>query len=116
MINSMNAAHGLLIEALVRSREVLMEQHKNCGGEDTIYSEPLQIIDTAFRSFVNTRLGCFVDALNPCWDHRPTDVVGKHWAGGPACAYCHASALIAEQEDAHDWDSQMLRAEKRMGC
>lgn len=40
---------------------------------------------------------CGANPLNPCWDARPTDVVGQHWGGPgiPACAYCTARAAIA---------------------
>ena len=35
---------------------------------------------------------CTVDPLNPCWDDRSTDIAGKHWSGGEACAACTAAA------------------------
>lgn len=96
---------ALMVEAVIRSHEVLNEQHKNCGGgEDTIYAEPLSIAYAALNAFVNTGKACFVDVLNPCWDNRPTDRVGKHWAGDiPACPYCHARGVLftidSETED-----------------
>ena len=37
---------------------------------------------------------CLTDPLNPCYDDRDTDVIGRHWSGGPACAVCHARAAI----------------------
>lgn len=40
-------------------------------------------------------LHCMADVLNPCWDNRPTDVLGKHWGGGLACAACNARGLLA---------------------
>jgi hypothetical protein len=40
-------------------------------------------------------LRCTTDASNPCWNGRPTDVPGKHWAGGSACAPCAARAALA---------------------
>lgn len=42
--------------------------------------------------------GCQFDALNPCWNNRPTDVPGKHWGVGDACPVCTARALIAKIE------------------
>lgn len=39
---------------------------------------------------------CHFDALNPCWNNRPTDVLGKHWGGGSACPVCTARAAIAK--------------------
>ena len=41
---------------------------------------------------------CTVDYLNPCWNGRKTDVIGKHWGGGEACACCHSRALLARVE------------------
>jgi hypothetical protein len=38
---------------------------------------------------------CHADPLNPCWDNRPTDVVGKHWGGGSACANCVVRAAVS---------------------
>jgi hypothetical protein len=38
---------------------------------------------------------CRCDALNPCWDGRPTDVAGQHWGGGDACPECTLRAAIA---------------------
>ncbi len=38
---------------------------------------------------------CQADPLNPCWDARPTDVVGQHWGGGVACANCTKRAEAA---------------------
>lgn len=35
---------------------------------------------------------CKFDVLNPCFDNRPTDVSGKHWAGGAACQACTEEA------------------------
>lgn len=91
---------GIIVEALACSREVLLVQHHNCGGDaDTIYAKPLQIIEIALRSVVNVERGCAVDVLNPCYNFRESDVVGRHWAGDiPACAYCHALAIITEGE------------------
>jgi hypothetical protein len=44
-----------LTEALELAREVLAEQHANCGGgESTIYHEPLQKIDAALASLKKT--------------------------------------------------------------
>lgn len=48
------------------------------------------------RSF-KVRGICQYDVLNPCWDNRPTDVPGKHWADEPgfevlACPACTAEA------------------------
>lgn len=37
---------------------------------------------------------CSADPLNPCWDGRPGDVVGKHWGGGDACPNCTARAKV----------------------
>jgi hypothetical protein len=39
---------------------------------------------------------CLNDTLNPCWNDRPTDVIGSHWGVGSACAVCTARAIIAE--------------------
>lgn len=36
---------------------------------------------------------CKCDILNPCWDNRPDDVPGKHWAGGRACEPCTVEAF-----------------------
>jgi hypothetical protein len=41
-------------------------------------------------------LTCSADALNPCWNGRPGDVIGKHWGGGDACAACGMRAAIAK--------------------
>jgi hypothetical protein len=38
---------------------------------------------------------CQADPLNPCWDNRPTDVVGQHWGGGDACANCTMRAKVS---------------------
>jgi hypothetical protein len=38
---------------------------------------------------------CGVDPLNPCFDNRPTDVMGRHWGGESACAICTALAYLA---------------------
>jgi len=41
-------------------------------------------------------LTCSADPRNPCWDGRPTDVVGQHWSGlGKACNKCNARAALA---------------------
>lgn len=42
------------------------------------------------------KLYCQCDVLNPCWDNRPNDVPGKHWAGGDACSHCNLRAAIAK--------------------
>lgn len=54
----------------------------------------------ACKSLIEGRAGCLFDVLNPCWDGRPTDLIGKHWGmeSVPACAYCHARASIAKAE------------------
>jgi hypothetical protein len=39
---------------------------------------------------------CRNDHNNPCWAERPTDVPGKHWGVGDACAVCVAKAAIAK--------------------
>ena len=39
-------------------------------------------------------LGCLCDLLNPCWNNRPDDIPGKHWAGGRACAPCSVRAAL----------------------
>ena len=39
---------------------------------------------------------CRFDVLNPCWDNRPTDVVGRHWGGGDACPVCNALGVLAK--------------------
>lgn len=39
---------------------------------------------------------CRCDVLNPCWDNRPTDIVGQHWGGGAACSHCTLRALVAK--------------------
>ena len=39
---------------------------------------------------------CAFDVLNPCFDGRNTDVVGKHWGVGAACPACHRRALLAK--------------------
>lgn len=41
-------------------------------------------------------LTCTNDRLNPCWDGRPTDVPGKHWGGGVACAACTTRAVMTK--------------------
>lgn len=38
---------------------------------------------------------CKFDVLNPCFDHRPHDVPGKHADGTDACAYCTARAFLS---------------------
>lgn len=43
------------------------------------------------RSFL-VRGICKYDALNPCWDNRPSDVPGEHWGGGSACEPCTKAA------------------------
>lgn len=50
---------------------------------DRFYQAPVQYL----------RGICTVDVLNPCWDARPTDVVGKHWGGGHACVACTKTAI-----------------------
>lgn len=40
-------------------------------------------------------LSCQSDPLNPCWNGRPTDVAGRHWGGGRACAACDVRAALA---------------------
>ena len=42
---------------------------------------------------------CQCDVLNPCWDNRPDDVLGKHWGGGEACPECNLRAVIASQAE-----------------
>lgn len=37
---------------------------------------------------------CAFDPLNPCFNNRPTDVVGRHWGGSPACAVCNARGVL----------------------
>lgn len=37
---------------------------------------------------------CAFDVLNPCWDNRPSDVVGQHWGGGDACPACTEAAKL----------------------
>ena len=46
------------------------------------------------RSF-EVRGICEYDVLNPCWDHRYSDIPGLHWGGGPACDHCTAAAAAA---------------------
>lgn len=41
-------------------------------------------------------LRCTTDYLNPCWDGRPGDVAGKHYAMGDACSACNARAALAK--------------------
>lgn len=42
-----------------------------------------------------TSLGrCQADPLNPCWNDRPADEIGKHWGGGEACSYCWGRAAL----------------------
>lgn len=48
------------------------------------------------RSF-KVRGICKCDILNPCWDNRPNDIPGEHWAGGPACEPCTNAAKSAKQ-------------------
>lgn len=48
------------------------------------------------EALVNMDLSCQSDVLNPCWNGRPTDVAGKHWGGGTACANCRGRAAIAK--------------------
>lgn len=57
------------------------------------------------RSF-KVRGICKCDVLNPCWDDRPTDRVGEHWASEPgffvpACEPC-ATAAAAARHAAHE--------------
>lgn len=41
-------------------------------------------------------LHCLFDVLNPCWNGRATDVIGKHWSGGESCPACHLRAALAK--------------------
>lgn len=43
---------------------------------------------------------CLADPLNPCWNNRPGDKIGRHWGGGEACAVCQARAVLAAGENA----------------
>lgn len=57
----------------------------------------------ACKSLISKHEGCLFDPLNPCWDGRPTDVIGRHWGADEqsfvsACAYCHAIAAINKTE------------------
>lgn len=36
---------------------------------------------------------CQFDVLNPCFDNRKSDVIGKHWGGGNACKACTDEAI-----------------------
>lgn len=52
------------------------------------------------RSF-KVRGICQFDVLNPCWDNRPKDRPGHHWASEPgfevkACAACTAAAKASK--------------------
>lgn len=49
-------------------------------------------------------MNCTNDALNPCWDNRPTDRPGLHWGAGLACAACTARAALADpvRDAAHE--------------
>lgn len=58
--------------------------------------DPCAALADALRRFDGAP--CEYDALNPCFSGRPTDVVGKHWGGGAACATCHARAALAAYE------------------
>lgn len=42
---------------------------------------------------------CAFDPLNPCFDGRPEDVIGRHWGGGEACGPCHTRAAIRLAEE-----------------
>lgn len=51
------------------------------------------------RSFM-VRGICKCDVLNPCWDNRPDDIAGLHWASKPgfivpACEPCTEAARAA---------------------
>lgn len=46
-------------------------------------------LNTSFK----VRGVCKFDVLNPCWDNRKSDVVGKHWGGGNACSACITAAM-----------------------
>lgn len=53
------------------------------------------------RSF-KVRGICQFDVLNPCWDNRPKDRIGHHWASEPgfevkACAACTRAATEANE-------------------
>ena len=48
------AAAPEMIAALIAARDVLREQHENCGGgDDTIYAEPLQLVEAAIAKAGN---------------------------------------------------------------
>ena len=46
---------------------------------------------------------CHADVLNPCWDDRPNDIPGKHWAGPEfdACPACTRAAIAKAEGHAH---------------
>ncbi len=48
------------------------------------------------RSF-KVRGICKFDVLNPCWDNRPDDVPGQHWAG-EGCKACEPCTRGAKAE------------------
>lgn len=51
------AAAPEMIAALIAARDVLREQHENCGGgDDTIYTEPLQLVEVAIAKAANPGL------------------------------------------------------------
>lgn len=52
----------------------------------------------ALRAMIELHPECRADVLNPCWDNRPADVIGRHWGGGTACEHCNARAALIAAE------------------
>lgn len=72
---------------------------KDAEGTARLLASSFELLE-ALRSL---DLTCFVDVLKPCWDGRPTDIAGLHWASEapdsiPACPGCIARAAIAKAE------------------
>lgn len=84
--------------AVFERKDDLLFAEKSCNS----YNDLLLIAEKA----VLRHKQCMFDSLNPCWNNRPSDVIGLHWASGdhavepgkdhPACLYCHAAALLSK--------------------
>lgn len=48
----------------------------------------------ALRCILEEDEACRYDVLNPCWNNRPGDAVGRHWGGGAACSICNARGVL----------------------
>lgn len=87
------------VEVSDREGQIVALESASVAGRDigrvegaTIYKAIESLNGFIGANFVD--LSCQNDRLNPCWNGRPTDVVGKHWGIGDACANCNARAAL----------------------